>query len=122
MPCSGIIVSTGLGATGWLKSVLAGAFVIVNSLSETRAALQLQKPPWDADYLYFSVREPFPSRTNGVSLAFGRITNAQPLKILSKMAEGGVIFSDGVEQDFISFCSGLEATITVSEKTGRLVV
>lgn len=119
---SGIIVSTGLGATGWLKSILAGASGILNSLLETKAVLQLQRPPWDADYLYFSVREPFPSQTTGASLAFGRVTNAQPLKILSKMAEGGVIFSDGVEQDYISFCSGLEATITISEKTGRLVV
>lgn len=119
---SGIIVSTGLGATGWLKSVLAGASGIMNILSDTKAAVQMKRPPWNADYLYFSVREPFPSRTTGASLAFGRVTKAQPLKILSKMADGGVIFSDGVEQDFMTFTSGLEATITVSEKVGRLVV
>ena len=119
---SGVIVSTGLGSTGWLKSVLAGASAIVNSLSGTKAAVQLERPPWNADCLYFSVREPFPSRTTGADLAFGRVTKTQPLKILSKMADGGVIFSDGVEQDFLAFNSGLEATITVSQKVGRLVV
>jgi hypothetical protein len=38
------------------------------------------------------------------------------------MPEDGVIFSDGVESDFLEFNSGVEATITLGEKRGRLVV
>ena len=44
------------------------------------------------------------------------------LKIRSLMAENGVIFSDGVESDFINFNSGAEVTISVAEKRGLLVV
>ncbi len=29
---------------------------------------------WDADYLYFTVREPFPTKKTGASLVFGRVT------------------------------------------------
>jgi|GEM_PF-2675019 hypothetical protein len=38
------------------------------------------------------------------------------------MPENGVIFSDGIESDFLQFNSGIEATISVAEKRGHLVV
>jgi hypothetical protein len=38
------------------------------------------------------------------------------------MPENGVIFSDGIESDYLQFNSGIEATITVAEKKGHLVV
>ena len=120
---SGIIVSTGLGSTGWLKSILAGATSIVNGISNSQAkVLNQDRLPWDIDYLYFSVREPFPSKTSTTNIVFGRVTNANPLIILSQMPENGVIFSDGMESDFLQFNSGIEATITLAEKRGRLVV
>jgi hypothetical protein len=50
--------------------------------------------------LYFTVREPFPTRTTGASLVFGRVTKETPLILESQMAENGVIFSDGIENDF----------------------
>ena len=37
------------------------------------------------------------------------------------MAENGVIFSDGIEADFLEFNSGAEARIAVAERQGRLV-
>lgn len=120
---SGIIVSTGLGSTGWLKSVVSGAANIVNSLAgrtlEIRQDTQLK---WNNTYLYYSVREPFPSKTSQTGLVFGKITEECPLSILSQMPENGVIFSDGIENDFLQFNSGIEATITVAEKKGHLVV
>lgn len=120
---SGIIVSTGLGSTGWLKSILTGAANIVNGISENKIKLQQEKKlEWGADFLYFSVREPFPSRTSKADIVFGKVTKGCPLKILSQMPENGVIFSDGIESDYIQFNSGIEATITVAEKKGHLVV
>jgi len=120
---SGIIISTGLGSTGWLKSILAGAAGVVNSVARPAAPVN---PPgkfeWGADYLYFSVREPFPSRTTGVRLVFGRITAGQPLHVVSHMAENGVIFSDGIESDFLEFNSGSAAVVTLASKKGILVV
>lgn len=38
------------------------------------------------------------------------------------MPENGVIFSDGIETDYLAFSSGTRATITVAEKKGTLVV
>ncbi|MNC43379.1 hypothetical protein D3C75_922360 [compost metagenome] len=81
-----------------------------------------QRLPWDHPNLYFTVREPFPSRTTSAGLVFGQICSRAPLKITSQMPEDGVIFSDGVESDFLEFNSGVEATITLGEKRGRLVV
>jgi hypothetical protein len=36
--------------------------------------------------------------------------------------EGQVIFSDGMEADYLGFGAGMELTITVAESQGRLVV
>lgn len=120
---SGIIVSTGLGSTGWLKSVIAGATNIVNCLTDKKFEVRQERTfDWNIESLYFSVREPFPSKTSQATLVFGKITKDQPLKILSQMPENGVIFSDGIESDFVQFNSGIEATITVAEKKGHLVV
>ncbi len=76
---------------------------------------------WDADYLFFTVREPFPTRTTSASLVFGRVTPKTPLIVESRMAENGVIFSDGIEKDFLEFNSGTQATIGLAERKGVLV-
>lgn len=120
---SGIIISTGLGSTGWLKSILSGAYTIVNSVSENKMNSKMkEKIDWSVAQLYYSVREPFPSRNSEANLVFGKISKYEPLKILSSMPENGVIFSDGVESDFLQFNSGIEATVTVAEKKGYLVI
>ncbi|AIQ56605.1 sugar kinase [Paenibacillus borealis] len=142
---SGIIVSTGMGSTGWLKSVLAGAAGIVSQAAQWQAANLVTasagpeahasanvgrqhesgaalKLAWDHPDLYFTVREPFPSRTTSADLVFGRISSSMPLRITSQMPEDGVIFSDGVESDYLEFNSGVEATIGLAEKRGRLVI
>lgn len=123
---SGIIVSTGLGSTGWLKSVFAGAMAVARLAGNPDAATG-GKPddcrfPWSAEYLYYSVREPFPSRTTGAELVFGRVDEANALAVTSMMATGGVIFSDGVESDFLEFNSGQRAAIRVADRKGRLVI
>ncbi|MBR4200106.1 MAG: sugar kinase [Oscillospiraceae bacterium] len=117
---SGIIVSTGLGATGWLKSILAGAAGIAHCFG--RETPEIRDFSWDADYLYYTVREPYPSRTTGTEIVFGKIEAGSSMKLISMMAENGVIFSDGIEQDFLAFNAGTEAEITVSERKGQLVI
>jgi NAD kinase len=120
---SGVIVSTGLGSTGWFKSLMAGASGIAAASGfAPKKELGNTQFPWEADYLYFTVREPFPSSTTGSALVFGKVTRRQPLIIESMMAENGVIFSDGIEHDFLEFNSGTKATISLSERTGHLVV
>jgi NAD kinase len=206
---SGVIVSTGLGSTGWMKSVIAGASRISTSVigkpyggkQESEAlteideeeyavaaasteesfmeeeleakamrrmrypkrskklrdylndepvkvmALRVSSPlaaasvprvskkqvygatelsgvvgKWSSEELMFAVREPFPSKSTGTNLVFGKISAREPLKIESLMGENGVIFSDGIESDFISFNSGCEAVITIAGRKGHIVV
>jgi hypothetical protein len=76
---------------------------------------------WDAPYLRFAVREPFPSVATRTALVFGTTGPEIPMKVLSLMPENGVIFSDGIEGDFLTFNSGVAATISVAERVGHLV-
>lgn len=120
---SGIIVSTGLGSTGWLKSILTGAAGIAGYVNGKRPKIRSKSDlAWDSDMLYYTVREPFPSRASATSLVFGKISNNKPMNIVSQMPENGVIFSDGIEVDFLEFNSGTCAVITAAEKKGMLVV
>jgi hypothetical protein len=113
---SGIIISTGLGSTGWMKSIFAGVQVI--------AGAQLKPPAltWESPQLFFAVREPFPSRSSGATIVAGYVTREIPLQITSLMAENGVIFSDGIENDFLQFNSGSIATVQPANRKGILVV
>jgi NAD kinase len=77
---------------------------------------------WSSKELMFAVREPFPSKTTGTNLIFGTVSDRTPLKIESLMGENGVIFSDGIENDFIVFNSGTEVEITLAAKSGKMVV
>lgn len=142
---SGVIISTGLGSTGWLKSLLTGATAITQAVLSTltppapedlpavrgpkaKTKAPAKKPlnvpaefAWDANHLFYTVREPFPTRTTGATLVFGRVTRETPLTLESRMAEHGVIFSDGIEQDFLEFNSGTQAVIGLAERQGVLV-
>ncbi|MCB1204727.1 MAG: sugar kinase [Verrucomicrobiae bacterium] len=119
---SGIIVSTGLGSTGWLKSLIQGAASIAALTGHGATEPRPVVLPWDAESLYFTVREPFPSRQTQCDLVFGEVTREQPLRIRSLMADNGVLFSDGIESDFLEFNSGTEAEITIAPAKGLLVV
>lgn len=116
---SGIIVSTGLGSTGWLRSIVTGAAAIAGTAP---AEAMVHGAAWDAEQLWYTVREPFPSRTTGTSLVFGTIRGDAVLRLRSLMPENGVIFSDGMENDFLTFNAGAEATIRLAKKKGYLVV
>jgi hypothetical protein len=120
---SGIIVSTGAGSTGWLQSIYAGAAGVVEALGG-----QVIKPvnggrlPWDTDTLVYAVREPFPSKVTGTRMSFGTISKEQPLILTSHMPDNGVIFSDGIEADYLQFNSGSVATIGISDRKAHIIV
>lgn len=117
---SGVIVSTGLGSTAWLKSVVTGSIGIAHAVNgAANAAYQPQ--PWDSDGLVFAVREPFPSRSSAAALVYGTVSAQCPLRLRSRMPENGVIFSDGMEADYLRFTAGMEARITVAPTRGQLI-
>ena len=120
---SGIIISTGLGSSGWLKSVMAGAARIAESMGASMPKSTLAEGMrWDSDFLIYSVREPFPSANTGTELTFGRVTEKQTLEINSTMPTDGVIFSDGMELDYLEFNSEQIARIGLSATKGYLVL
>jgi NAD kinase len=122
---SGIIVSTGAGSTGWNRSILTGAAGIVQSLASKAKVKDIggkYRFDWQARYLVFNVREPFPSKSTGAEIIHGVIDAKKPFEIISHMPQNGVIFSDGVEEDHLEFNSGATAKISLSERTLSLVV
>ncbi len=119
---SGIIVSTGLGSTGWMRSIYAGFSGLGQSLADNFVPVAAPALAWDADELCFHVREPFPSRTTGTSLVAGRVVGSATLQVTSEMAENGVIFSDGMEADFLEFAGGATATVGLAAAKGVMVI
>ncbi|MGH2522111.1 MAG: sugar kinase, partial [Anaerolineales bacterium] len=122
---SGIIVSTGAGSTGWLQSIVTGSVRVaagVTGVDITPPAPETYRLPWEADELYFTVREPFTSRTSQAGIVFGKLRAQQKLVLHSYMPENGVIFSDGIERDYLSFNAGAVATIGLAERKAHLIV
>jgi NAD kinase len=123
---SGIIVSTGFGSTGWLKSIYAGLAAVARTIAEGRGGRSDGEAydghfAWDADQLHYFVREPYPSRITQAGIVIGLIHGKETLQVVSEMPENGVIFSDGIESDFVEFNSGTEALIGISGRQGMLV-
>ena len=117
---SGVLVSTGAGSTGWVSSVfnmtsgvasLAGGHV-VNPI----------RLDWEDRRLLFVVREPFVSRHSRANIVAGILEQQQALELESLMPSGGVIFSDGIEADFLQFNSGSTVIVRAAEETAQLVV
>ncbi len=117
---SGVIVSTGAGSSGWLSSAFnMAAGVTCFSGGREGEALRWD---WGERKLAFVVREPFASRRSSTDLAAGTLSAGQELLVESLMPAGGVIFSDGVEADYLEFNSGTVARIGVAGRQARLVM
>ena len=117
---SGVLVSTGAGSTGWLSSV----FNMVSGVSSFRGgtAVEPVRMPWEDRRLVYVVREPFVSHHSQANIVTGMLESGQELVLESLMPSGGVVFSDGMEADFLQFNSGAIATVRAAEQRARLVV
>jgi NAD kinase len=121
---SGVIVSTGAGSTGWFRSVVTGAagvaegFIKPKHIGDMRERYRFDAT---AQELRFSVREPFVSRTSSAEMIYGSIGAGETLELVSQMPQDGVIFSDGVESDFLRFDSGTTARIGIAERKVNLL-
>lgn len=113
---SGIIVSTGLGSTGWYSSLIAGARGLHGGKLEQYSSWSMSKSE-----LRFTVREPFVSKTTGATLSHGKINGAEQLTIESMMGEKGIVFSDGIEADSIEFNAGSILKVGISDQSGWLL-
>lgn len=118
---SGIIVSTGAGSTGWLSSVFNMSNGIQATFNHSSSNVNFSMN-WDEDRLAFAVREPFLSKHSQIGLTAGFVTPGHPLVLESCMPFHGVIFSDGIEADYIQFNAGCTATISLSTQKANMVI
>lgn len=104
---SGIIVASGTGATGWARSIMQATGQAIALSPQERA-------------LGWFVREPFPSRATGTNMRSGKLVDAG-LSVTSHMNEGGVLFADGIEQDYLRFDWGRRLEVGIAAQTLNLV-
>jgi NAD kinase len=119
---SGVVISTGAGSTGWLSSIFNMARGVLALASDNAAALLQPRVSWEDPRLFFVVREPFRSRHSGTGVIAGVLEPDEALRLESAMPTGGVIFSDGVEADYLAFNSGAVANIRAATQKAHLVV
>jgi NAD kinase len=117
---SGVLVSTGAGSTGWVSSVFNMAAGVAAFCGGTPG--KSIRIPWEDRRLLYVVREPFLSRHSQAGIVAGLLQSGEELLLESLMPSGGVIFSDGMEADFLQFNSGAIAHIRAAEQRARLVV
>lgn len=117
---SGVIISTGIGMTGWHRSVMAEFRGMARAFN--LGGFEEPVYEWDAKRLVFQVREPYPSRFTQAEMVYGEVTPDDSLTFVSNMAEGGVIFSDGILDDTIEFSAGMEVRVGIADRVGCLVV
>ncbi len=118
---SGVLVSTGAGSTGWLSSMRAMA-QSVSAFWGGAGPVEAPRFDWGDPRLVYVVREPYQSRWTSTTQTMGWLDAGHPLKVESQMPSGGVIFSDGMEEDFLSFHSGTVAEVGPAAQRARLVV
>ena len=104
---SGLIIATGTGAGGWARSIARERNVRLDFGASSHT-------------LVLFVREAFPAPGFTTDLTTAFIENGGAV-VTSEMGEGGVIFGDGIESDFIRFTWGKRVRIQVASRTLRLV-
>jgi len=115
---SGIIVSSGVGATGWMRSI---ATMVAGLSGEHRHQLA-SLPHASSSELVFVVREPFPSPATGAEILTGRVRPGKPLAVVSEMPEGGCVFSDGIVEKAVEWPAGSRAIVSVGDRYVTRVV
>ena len=117
---SGVIVATGAGSTGWLSSV----FNMTRGVGSWMGAEPIHplRLDWETQSLAWVVREPFASRFSQANAVAGMLEENEDLILESLMPEGGAIFSDGIESDFLEFNSGSAVRVKVADQQARIVI
>jgi NAD kinase len=105
---SGLIVSTGTGATGWCRSAWL----------ERKSSLVLPAPA--EGRLAWFVREAWPSPGTGTALTEGTLSAGQEMEVTAE-SDRLVLFGDGIEADTIPLTWGQTARLRLADRSLRLL-
>ncbi|MFD8412136.1 hypothetical protein ACSHWO_34240 [Streptomyces sp. HUAS TT3] len=105
---SGVLVGTGTGATGWLRSLWL-----------ERGSTAALPAPCDPRLLWF-VREAWPSPATGTRRVAGELGRAQKLR-LTVESDRIVVFGDGMEADALELTWGQSVRVGIAGTSLRLV-
>lgn len=105
---SGVLVGTGTGSTGWLRSLWL----------ERGSRLRLPAPS-DPRLVWF-VREAWPSPATGTSMVCGQLEARDGLR-LTVESDRMVVFGDGMESDALELTWGQSVRLGISDTTLNLV-
>lgn len=105
---SGLLVGTGTGATGWLRS-----------LWQQRGSGLALPGPADPRLIWF-VREAWPSPTTGTSLVEGVLEGSERLRVTVE-SDRLVAFGDGMEADSLELTWGQTIRVGRSDTALRLI-
>ncbi|MDQ1604455.1 MAG: hypothetical protein QOE01_2300 [Actinomycetota bacterium] len=105
---SGLIVSSGTGATGWCRSI-----------SLERGSTIPLPQPWDHRLAWF-VREAWPSPATGIEQTEGLLAQDEVLTITAE-SDGLVVFGDGIESDHLTLSWSQQLTVGVAPTVLHLV-
>ncbi|WP_329545046.1 hypothetical protein OG548_10490 [Streptomyces sp. NBC_01356] len=105
---SGVLVGTGTGASGWLRSVW-----------QERGGGMVLPRPTEPDLLWF-VREAWPSPATGTSLVAGHLATGARLR-LTVESDRLIAFGDGMEGDAVELVWGQTVWVGVAGVRLRLV-
>jgi hypothetical protein len=106
---SGVVVTTGTGATGWAASLKL----------QRHSVLDLPQP--EERRLAFFVREPWPSIATGTDVTEGALGADERLTLVSELGDGGVVFGDGIEADHLVLEWGQRVEVGVADSALQLV-
>jgi NAD kinase len=105
---SGLIVSTGTGATGWCASIAL-----------ERGGRGALPQPTDLRLAWF-VREAWPSPITGTTLTEGALQASESLRI-TVASDQLVVFGDGMEEDRLTATWGQEINVRLGDRPLQLV-
>jgi hypothetical protein len=105
---SGLVVSTGTGATGWCRSLWL----------ERKSTLTLPGPA--ETRLAWFVREAWPSPATGTGLTEGNLSAGETLEVTAE-SDALVLFGDGIESDSVPLTWGQSVRVGLASRSLRLL-
>ena len=105
--CSGLLVVTGSGSTGWYDS--ANRYIFPNG----------NRVPKDEKFARFLVTEPYRGRLSGYSMLEGIIEEGRELIVVSFNKHNGILSADSI--DDYGFKRGSVATIRIADKPLKVI-